>query len=100
MAAAIARELPRFTAITKINMSMNRVLQADDWAAILAAMSPTVEEISLCGCVADTANAAAIASELSRFTAIKKIDMSKNADVEAYDWTALRAAAPVAQLKY
>merc|ERR1712118_411851 len=86
-AAAIAKELPRFTAVKKFDMSMNDDLEADGWAALLAAMSPTVQEFNFIKCSLDTAKAAAIAKELPRFTAVKKFDMSLNSNLKADDWS-------------
>jgi len=91
-ATAIAQELPRFTALKKINLAENRNLEADDWAALLAAMGPTVEELYFTWCSLNTAKAAAIAQKLPRFTALKKINLAGNTNLEADGWAALLAA--------
>jgi len=46
-ATVIAKELPRFTAVKKINMSGNWGLEADDWAE-LRATAPDVELLQYC----------------------------------------------------
>eukprot|EP00746_Dinoflagellata_sp_MGD_P154352 gnl/MRDRNA2_/MRDRNA2_84756_c0_seq3.p1 gnl/MRDRNA2_/MRDRNA2_84756_c0~~gnl/MRDRNA2_/MRDRNA2_84756_c0_seq3.p1 ORF type:complete len:223 (+),score=54.37 gnl/MRDRNA2_/MRDRNA2_84756_c0_seq3:72-671(+) len=99
-ATAIAKELPRFKDVKKFDLSGNNRLEADGWAALLAGMSPGVEDFNFSRCF-DLENGpatfTAIAKQLPRFTAIKNLDLSGNKGIRTDDWAVLRAAAPAAR---
>lgn len=70
----LAKELPRFISMKKIDFSDNEYLQADSWALLLGSLPRTAEDFSFRDCFPDGGKS--LAKELERFTSIKKVDFS------------------------